>query len=164
MWCHKDAIFPQWVTIIFHAFHIRTIDILMSIPKIHHLTSCDILSYMGICKLSALLSYMKRCENRKTQKQGLFELCECDEWNPMYDFACHETYYRIFTHELYANFSHVLALHLENQQSVVFGDHSDIPDILNIEKHSRLAWLVDNLKLPSVLSFSCLDFRILLLG
>ena len=51
-----------------------------------------------------------------------------------------------------------LALHLENQQSVVFGDHSDIPDILSDEKHSTLTgWFVANLKFPSARSLSNLD-------
>ena len=46
-----------------------------------------------------------------------------------------------------------LALHLENQQSVVFGDHSDIPDILSVEKHPTLtgSWYHD---WPSVLRSS----------
>ena len=52
-----------------------------------------------------------------------------------------------------------LALHLEKQQSVVFGDHSDIPDILSVEKHSTLTgWFVANLKFPSARSLSYLDF------
>ena len=72
-----------------------------------------------------------------------------------------EACYRIFAYELHANFPHVmrLALHLENQQSVVFGDHSDIPDILSVEKHSTLTgWFVANLKFPSARSLSYLDF------
>ena len=66
-----------------------------------------------------------------------------------------------FAYELHANFPRVmrLALHLENQQSVVFGDHSDIPDILSVEKHSTLTgWFVANLKFPSAGSLSYLDF------
>ena len=52
-----------------------------------------------------------------------------------------------------------LALHLENQQSAVFGDHSDIPDILSVEKHSTLTgWFVANLKFPSARSLSYFDF------
>ena len=64
-------------------------------------------------------------------------------------------------YELHANFPHVmrLALHLENQQSVVFGDHSDISDILSVEKHSILTgWFVANLKFTSARSLSYLDF------
>ena len=66
-----------------------------------------------------------------------------------------EACYRIFAYELHANFPHVmrLALHLENQQSVVFGDHSDIPDILSVEKHPTLTgWFVANLKFRSARS------------
>ena len=72
-----------------------------------------------------------------------------------------EACYRIFAYELHANFPHVmrLALHLENQQSVVFGKHSDIPDILSVEKHSTLTgWFVANLKFPSARSLSYLHF------
>ena len=72
-----------------------------------------------------------------------------------------EACYRIFAYELHANFPHVmrLTLHLENQQSVVFGDHSDIPDILSVEKHCTLTgWFVANLKFPSARSLSYLDF------
>ena len=68
--------------------------------------------------------------------------------------------YRIFADELHANFPHVmrLALHLENQQSVVFGDHPDILDILSIERHSTLTgWFVANLKFLSARSLSYLD-------
>ena len=63
-----------------------------------------------------------------------------------------EACYRIFAYELHANFPHVmkLALHLENQQSVVFGDHSrmkvpiDINElsVCNISKQSSLAQLI----------------------
>ena len=54
-----------------------------------------------------------------------------------------EACYRIFAYELHANFPHVmrLALHLENQQSVFFGDHSDIPDILSVET-VYIDWMV----------------------
>ena len=52
-----------------------------------------------------------------------------------------------------------VGLHLENQQPVVFGEHSDIPDILNVEKYSTLTgWFVANLKFPSARSLSYLDF------
>ena len=52
-----------------------------------------------------------------------------------------------------------LALHLENDQSVVFGDHSDNPSILSVEKHSTLTgWFAANLKFLSIRSLSYLDF------
>ena len=52
-----------------------------------------------------------------------------------------------------------LALHLENQQSVVFGDHSDIQDTLSNEKHSTLTgWFVANRKFPSPPVISYLKF------
>ena len=54
-----------------------------------------------------------------------------------------EACYRILAYELHAKFPHVmrLALHLENQQSVVFGDHSNIPDILSV-KTFYIDWMV----------------------
>ena len=50
--------------------------------------------------------------------------------------AC-EACYRIFAYELHATLPYVmrLALHLENPQSVVFGDRYSIHDTLSIEKH-----------------------------
>ena len=52
-----------------------------------------------------------------------------------------------------------LALHLENDQSVVFGEHSDNPSILSVEKHSTLTgWFAANLKFLSIRSLSYLDF------
>ena len=48
-----------------------------------------------------------------------------------YIYAC-EACYRIFSYDLHANLPHVmrLALHLENQQSVVFRDDADIEAVL----------------------------------
>ena len=43
-----------------------------------------------------------------------------------------------------------LALHLENQQSVVFRDDADIEGVLSIEKHSTLTgWFLAKQKFPS---------------
>ena len=51
-----------------------------------------------------------------------------------------------------------LALHCENQRSVVFRDHSDMQNVLSVEKHSTLTgWFVANRKFPSVRSYSYLD-------
>ena len=84
----------------------------------------------------------------------------CNYFEACYVSASHPCY-RIFAYELHANFQHMmrLALHLENQQSVVFGDHSDIPDVLSVEKHSTLTgWSVANHEFPSARSLSYLDF------
>ena len=77
-----------------------------------------------------------------------------------YISAC-EACYIIFSFELHANFSYVirLALHLENQQSDVFRDHSNMQNILSVEKHSTLTgWFVANRTFSSARSFSNLDF------
>ena len=69
-----------------------------------------------------------------------------------YISAC-EACYRIFAYDLHANSPHVmrLALHLENQQSVVFLDHADIEGVLSVEKHSTLTgWFLANQKFPSL--------------
>ena len=74
--------------------------------------------------------------------------------------AC-EACFRIFAFELHSNFSYVMRLapHLENQQSVVFGDNSIIHDILIIEKHSPLAgWFVANRSFPSARNLTYLKF------
>ena len=66
-----------------------------------------------------------------------------------YVFASEACYFRIFAYELHVSFLHGMriALHLENQESVVFGEHSNIHDILSVEKHSTLTrWFVANLK------------------
>ena len=56
-------------------------------------------------------------------------------------------------------FSTWSANHVENQQSAVFGDHSDIQDILSNEKHSTLTgWFVANRKFPSAPVISYLNF------
>ena len=77
-----------------------------------------------------------------------------------YIYAC-EACYRIFSFELHANFPYGmrLALHLQNQQSVDLRDHSDMQDILSVEKHSTLTgWFVANSKFLSPRSYSYLDF------
>ena len=52
-----------------------------------------------------------------------------------------------------------IALHLENQRSVVFRDHSDMKNILSVEKYSTLTGsFVANRKFPSARSYSYLDF------
>ena len=52
-----------------------------------------------------------------------------------------------------------LALHLENQQSVVFRDDADIEGVLSVEKHSTLTgWFLANQKFPSARAISYLEF------
>ena len=52
-----------------------------------------------------------------------------------------------------------LALHLENQQSVVFGDFSDIQYFLSNEKHSTLTgWFVSHRKFQSARVITYLNF------
>ena len=70
-----------------------------------------------------------------------------------YISAC-EACYRIFCFDLHANLPHVmrLALHLGNQQSVVFRE-------LSVEKHSTLTgWFLANQKFPSARAISYLEF------
>ena len=58
-----------------------------------------------------------------------------------------ESCYQIFAYELHANMLHVmrLALHLENQQSVVFSANVDLEDILSKQRHTTLTgWFVAN--------------------
>ena len=59
---------------------------------------------------------------------------------------------RVFAFELHANLPHVmrLALHLENQQSVVFSEHSDLENVLSRQKHTTLTgWFIANQRFPS---------------
>ena len=77
-----------------------------------------------------------------------------------YISAC-EACYRIFAYDLHANLPHVmrLALHLENQQSVVFRDDADIEAVLSVDKQSTLTgWFLANQKFPSARAISYLDF------
>ena len=63
-----------------------------------------------------------------------------------------ESCYRIFAFELHANMPHVmrLALHLGNQQSVVFSATADLEDILSKQRHTTLTgWFVANSKFPN---------------
>ena len=63
-----------------------------------------------------------------------------------------ESCYRLFAFELHANLPHVmrLALHLENQQSVVFSEHSDLENVLSRQKHTTLTgWFIANQRFPS---------------
>ena len=65
-----------------------------------------------------------------------------------YISAC-EVCYRIFAYDLHANLPYVmrLALHLENQQFVVFRDDNDIEAVLSVDKHSTLTgWFLANQK------------------
>ena len=60
-----------------------------------------------------------------------------------------EACYRLFAYELHANLPHVmrLALHLENHQSVVFTEDSDLEDVLGRQRHTTLTgWFVANQK------------------
>ena len=77
-----------------------------------------------------------------------------------YISAC-EACCRIFAYDLHANLPHVmrLALHLENQQSVVFRDDADIEGVLSVEKNSTLTgWFLANQKFPSARAISYLEF------
>ena len=68
---------------------------------------------------------------------------------------------RIFAYELHANMPHVmrLALHLENQQSVVFSATADLEDILSKQKHTTLTgWFVANSKFPSARAITYTNF------
>ena len=72
-----------------------------------------------------------------------------------------EACYRIFAFELHANFPHVmrLALHLENEQSVVFSADADLEDVLSRQKHTTLtAWFIANQKFPNALELSYTNF------
>ena len=52
-----------------------------------------------------------------------------------------------------------LALHLENQQSVVFRDDDDIEAVLSVDKHSTLTgWFLANQGFQSARAISYLDF------
>ena len=52
-----------------------------------------------------------------------------------------------------------LALHLENQQFVVFSADVDLEDVLSRQKHTTLtAWFVANQKFPTALELSYTDF------
>ena len=52
-----------------------------------------------------------------------------------------------------------LALHLENQQSVVFSADADLEDVLSRQKHTTLtAWFVANQKFPNALELSYTNF------
>ena len=61
-----------------------------------------------------------------------------------------EACYRIFSFKLHANVSYImrLALHLESQQSVVFTDHSDMQNILSLEKPNILEKVYDSNSFP----------------
>ena len=77
-----------------------------------------------------------------------------------YISAC-EACYIIFAYDLHANLPHVmrLALHLENQQSVVLRDDADIEAVLSVDKHSTLTGkFLANQKFPSAGAISYLDF------
>ena len=78
-------------------------------------------------------------------------------WKPDTSLPC----YRIFAFELHANMPHVmrLALHLENQQSVVFSATADLEDILSKLKHTTLTgWFVANSKFPSARAITYTNF------
>ena len=52
-----------------------------------------------------------------------------------------------------------LALHLENQQSVVFSANADLEDILSKQKHTSLTgWFVANSKFPSARAITYTNF------
>ena len=58
-----------------------------------------------------------------------------------------EACYRLFAFELHANLPHVirLALHLEDQQPVVFAESADLEDVLSRQRHTTLTgWFVAN--------------------
>ena len=52
-----------------------------------------------------------------------------------------------------------LAIHLVNQQSVCFSDHTDLENVINTEKHSTLTgWFLANQRFSSARSISYIDF------
>ena len=72
-----------------------------------------------------------------------------------------EACYSIFAFDLHANFPHVmrLALHLENQQSVMFSADAELEDVMSRQEHTTLtAWFVANQKSPTALELSYTDF------
>ena len=76
-----------------------------------------------------------------------------------YISAC-EVCYGIIAYDLHANLPHVmrLALHLENQQSVVFRDDDDTEAVLSVDKHSTLTgWFLANQEFQSARAISYLD-------
>ena len=56
-----------------------------------------------------------------------------------------ESCYRLFAFELHANLPHAirLALHLEDQQPIVFAENPDLEDVLSRQRHTTLTgWFV----------------------
>ena len=72
-----------------------------------------------------------------------------------------EACYRPFAFELHANLPHVirLALHLEDQQPVVFAESADLEDVFIRQKHTTLTgWFVANRKFASARDLTYTNF------
>ena len=72
-----------------------------------------------------------------------------------------EACYRLFAFELHANLPHVmrLALHLEDQQPVVFAESSSIEDVLSRQRHTTLTgWFVANRKFANARDLTYTNF------
>ena len=78
-----------------------------------------------------------------------------------------EACYRLFAFELHANLPHVirLALHLEDQQPLVFAENAAIEDVLSRQRHTTLTgWFVANRKFASARDLTYTNFPINLCG